>query len=55
VTCTDTPDSAITSGALAGRPSTQEGRIVTATSGPVRYVIMAQTADDALATANSFS
>lgn len=47
--------SVITAGALAGAPSNVEGAAVSATSGPVQYVIMAATADSALAIANSFS
>lgn len=47
--------SVITDGALAGTPSIVEGAAVSATSGPVQYVIMAANAEAALAIANSFS
>ena len=55
VTCSDSPDSVITSGALGGQPSTAEGSAVTATRGPVLYVVQASSAQEALVIANSFS
>ena len=55
VTCSVDSGSVITAGGLEGTPSVLEYSTISATTGAVQYVILAASAEEALAIANSFS
>lgn len=55
VRCSTDGQSVISAGALAGMPSVQESRSVSATDGPVQYTVLAADGAAALSIANSFA